>query len=525
MTIAELVRRSKNDSIALPFFQRDYVWLGKDITPFLDSILEGWPVGSIILWDKRRAKGRKFGFLRGKPVDITADALVLDGQQRITTLQALREDGRIELTGNYGKTALHYFSYDLEEKKFVETRDPQDPRRYVDSRSILRGNINIRGIANKFRKRAKGKIRALRSMSEYAFPVIHTSAANDEVAIKIFNRVNATGRKVDKVELAFARLRHEEPEVSGRMVDFQSEWQQRGYDLTARVLMNSFLITQNIKFGDYLTTRNADGQIQDYLEQRPKPPVLGDLNRTFSRIDSALDFLKNLGFDSDQFLPSENVIAALAGYFERHDSKYRDLKTGNKNNLRKWLFRTLLFGRYTYSTNFEQDLRDIQNRGRPSPSRWERMEKCTEDGLIGVMYAIGRKNGMTDYRGEGIIWANTAKTNRVIHVDHIYPRSRLTNGRISEKIGEKESEELADSVGNKAFAIGETNLSKNKKFPGGRMNEVTGQWLDGVSMLSDTDYARMQKYDNALVQNCDEIKDFVSRRQERIFRDISEISR
>lgn len=522
LTVTQLVKDAENGSFALPFFQRDFVWEKKDVTMFLDSMSKHWPTGSIILWDRPRVRGRKFGFLKGNPKEITTDVLVLDGQQRITTLLLLHRDGRIDLQAVYGRTTPYYFFFDLEESKFIASREESlAAGRYIDVEDILRGRIEVRRILKKYRRNQTQQllIQDLKALADYKFPIVRTHVTTDEDAIDIFNRVNTSGKRVDKLELAFARLRDKEHTVSRKITAFQSEWVREGFDLTPRVLINSFLIVQHINDKEYyVTTRNADSQIKNYLNYSPR--VLTDLENVFQRIKSALRFVKHVGFDSDQFLPSENVIAALAGYFERNDTKHYNLSTRRSNSLRRWLFRTLVFGRYTYTTNFEQDLEELQDSGRLPDSKGG--PSYSHDGLIALMYAIGRRRGMTDYHGDEITWADTMRVNRVIHVDHIYPYSRLTREPILAVAGE-DGEEFADDIGNKAFAVGESNISKNKKFLGREVcSKVVGQWLDGFSLLEEADYRKMCESKHALRQNWRDIRNFIEERHGRIIRDIKQ---
>ena len=518
LTVTELVRGADNDQFALPFFQRDYVWEKKDITTFLDSILKRWPAGSIILWDYPRAHGRRFGSFKANPKDVTTDVLVLDGQQRITTLLLLRNEGRIDLYGPYGKDIPTYFFYDLEEGEFVANRDAgMDAGRYIDAQRILRNKIDMWGISKMYKRtqRQKEIIKDLRKISNYKFPVVHTHVGKEEHAIDIFNRVNTTGKRVDKLELAFAYLRDREHEVSRRIANFQGESRREGFDITPRVLINSFLIILNLRKGDYVRTRSADTQVRDYLGN--SPPILTDWDRVFGRIRSAMTFLKKVGFDSDQFMTTENAIAVLAGFFERNDLRPHELGTPRRNRLKRWLFRTMLLGRYTYTTNFEQDLDELQDRGRlPQPSTWG--QEYTQDGLIAVMYALGRTRHMTDFRGEEIAWEATVRNPRVIHVDHIYPFSRLTKEPLSEIAGAKAGE-WADDIGNKAFAFGASNVSKNKRFPG-EESRAQGQWMEGFALLSERDYKHMKESGHALEQGWKQIHGFIKKRHGRIVREI-----
>ena len=66
-----LVRRINEDDIFVPDFQRGFVWSFKQASPFIESLLLGPPMPGI--------------FLTTEP--ITEKLMVIDGQQRLKTLQ------------------------------------------------------------------------------------------------------------------------------------------------------------------------------------------------------------------------------------------------------------------------------------------------------------------------------------------------------------------------------------------------------------------------------------------------------
>jgi Protein of unknown function DUF262 len=187
-TVNQLIKGAEDGAFALPFFQRDYVWEKKDVTMFLDSMSRHWPAGSIILWDKLKVRGRRFGSLKGNPKEITTDMLVLDGQQRITTLLLLYQDGRIDLQAAYGKTNPYYFFFDLEESNFIASREESlDAGRYIDVEDILRERIRVRRISKKYR-RSQGQrdlIQNLKALANYKFSIVHTHVTTDEDAGKL----------------------------------------------------------------------------------------------------------------------------------------------------------------------------------------------------------------------------------------------------------------------------------------------------------------------------------------------------
>jgi len=96
----------KTTTYLLPTFQRDYVWDEEDVKEFIDSMIKGYPVGSIILWKPSRNVYENDPF--SKPIigekDFNLEVYyVIDGQQRLTTLLLMfnnwkisREDEEIE---------------------------------------------------------------------------------------------------------------------------------------------------------------------------------------------------------------------------------------------------------------------------------------------------------------------------------------------------------------------------------------------------------------------------------------------
>jgi uncharacterized protein with ParB-like and HNH nuclease domain len=50
-SIITLLNHIKNDEIVLPAIQRNFVWDSKKIFKLLDSIMRGYPIGLILMWE------------------------------------------------------------------------------------------------------------------------------------------------------------------------------------------------------------------------------------------------------------------------------------------------------------------------------------------------------------------------------------------------------------------------------------------------------------------------------------------
>lgn len=85
----------RSGRIRLPRFQRPWVWHDEQIVRLFDSMLHGYHVGSLLLWERYDlpASRQTFGALS---VDCAAGSgqLVVDGQQRLGALATMASPGR-----------------------------------------------------------------------------------------------------------------------------------------------------------------------------------------------------------------------------------------------------------------------------------------------------------------------------------------------------------------------------------------------------------------------------------------------
>lgn len=85
-TIDTLIQRVRTSRLALPDFQRDFVWNPSKVVELLDSVARQWPIGSLLLLSGPQPFAIRA--IDSGPV-VSADQLdlyILDGQQRVTSL-------------------------------------------------------------------------------------------------------------------------------------------------------------------------------------------------------------------------------------------------------------------------------------------------------------------------------------------------------------------------------------------------------------------------------------------------------
>lgn len=98
-TVEELVQTIERGELRLPEMQRRYVWKAPRVRDLLDSLYRGYPSGAILVWETDESvPTREFAVAQEKnPYGTTK--LLLDGQQRLTSLSAVLRGEPITVRG------------------------------------------------------------------------------------------------------------------------------------------------------------------------------------------------------------------------------------------------------------------------------------------------------------------------------------------------------------------------------------------------------------------------------------------
>ena len=330
--LGKLVERVAAGKIRVPRFQRAFVWKQPDLSALLDSVLRGFPIGSILVWETDRdiESTPCIG-----PVEIGSrpDGVVgyiLDGQQRVSTLA-----GTLRLMGGTASIVDQIewrVYYDLDEQAFVDhrkavkdsvgghdsARDP-DPR-YFPVRSLL----NTAGFFEACRRIQEGQVddehsrrrldaadRLASAFRDYQLPLVSIREADLESAVTVFARLNRTGRRMAEDELVSA-LTYQEGQfhLASMLDEFKAELKKKGFGGLDRV----FLLRS------VLAALELDIYAKDWADLMVKPAVRGRLPEGFEAaregIGRALDMLRGLGVTSDRLLPY-GLQLVLLGEFHR----------------------------------------------------------------------------------------------------------------------------------------------------------------------------------------------------------------
>ncbi|MEZ4750342.1 MAG: DUF262 domain-containing protein [Bdellovibrionota bacterium] len=107
-------------TLGLPEFQRDFKWNPKDTVALISSIIKGFPIGSLLTWVPGQIEfGRRNVYLAPELVNSASVSLILDGQQRITSIY------------------LSLIHQDEDEWKLGDKRQSKDPSYWLHLRNFL----------------------------------------------------------------------------------------------------------------------------------------------------------------------------------------------------------------------------------------------------------------------------------------------------------------------------------------------------------------------------------------------------
>lgn len=218
-SVRDLVALVDDGQLAIPEFQRRFVWRPPAVADLLVSVARRWPIGSLLLLEGPQDFAVRS--LEGAPVLTSAELLVLDGQQRITALylalgdrstdevyvidfRGLREDGELgdeHIVARRRRTFERQYP-DVEQRAsagLLTVHEAADTSRFAEWQRHLpdseqSGAFSVRD-------------QLLAGLQEYSVPAVRLSRdIGMEALAKIFESINRTGERLRPFDLMVARL-------------------------------------------------------------------------------------------------------------------------------------------------------------------------------------------------------------------------------------------------------------------------------------------------------------------------------
>ena len=465
MKISEILNQIDLGSYALPEFQRGYVWNRDQVKKLMMSLYRGYPIGGLLIWvtttDPTITRGD--GQLTPGVVN-----LILDGQQRITSLYGIiRGHAPKFFDGNANSFTGLYFNIKEEYFEFYMATKMKDNPDWISVTELLqKGASNYIGEANPERKMflfnyldVLNRLNNIKDTDLYISNVTGEDKTID-VVVEIFNNVNTGGTKLNKGDLALAKICSMWPDARNEMKKYLKQLQIAGYYFSLDWLLRCVTV--------YMTGRPYFSELDKYSIEDFKDA----LYKTEQMIGLCLDHIgSRLGLDHDRVLASKHAIATMIGYIHAQPSAKLDNTHWNK--LMYWYIHTFLWGRYASATESKmaQDMNVIQeDEGVEGLLRLIRQQRgdleLTPEDFWGwstgarfypLLYLLTRMNHAKDL-GSGLeLTHNLLGKNSTLEVHHIFPKDVLY------KAGKTKS--IVNSLANYAFLTKDTNLEILNKRP------------------------------------------------------------
>lgn len=470
MKISTILDHIDSGHMALPEFQRGYVWNRDQVRGLFDSLYRRHPVGGLLVWatEAKTATHRGDGQLAAGIVK-----LLLDGQQRMTSLYGVVR-GRPPkfFDGNTQAFTSLRFHLGIETFAFYQPVKMQDDPLWIDVTNLMKaGNDGLGKFVAQLSADPNhaphvgtyvGRLSALLGITDIDLHIEEVTGSDKtlDVVVDIFNRVNSGGTKLSKGDLALAKICAEWPEARDSMKAKLKEWTEAGYNFNLDWLLRSVntVLTGEAKFS--------------YLHDKGALDIQEGLKRASKHIDTSLNLIAGrLGLDHDQVFFGRFGVPVMVRYM---DQKKDALDAAERDKLLFWFAQAGMWGRFSGSTEtfIDQDLAALEGPNGGLDALIEQLRlwhgglRVEPGHFIGwslgarfypVLYMLTRMGEARDW-GTGLpLKASLLGKMSRLEVHHIFPKAQLY------KLSHKRPE--VNALANFCFLTKDTNLNISDRLP------------------------------------------------------------
>lgn len=311
--------------IKLPMFQREFVWSKEQSAKLIDSILKGFPIGTFIFW-KTREVLRSYKDVGNHRLPDTPEGdyaqYILDGQQRITSLYAIRKGIRINKDGavvDY-KDIFINLDYDPVDDEQIVVAEIIENKRMISVHRVL--TCAITDLEDDFPDKVTRKqIESYKTkLTTYDFSTITIKDYPIEIACEVFTRINTGGKALSVFEIMVAKTYDEK-----RKFDLAEKFEilRDGSDDEKQCLraakfetVQGSIVMQCVAAITVRAVRSRD------ILKLDRESFINNWEPMKSSLFMAIDFIRSeLRVSVSQLVPYASILVSLTYFFH---------KTGNK---------------------------------------------------------------------------------------------------------------------------------------------------------------------------------------------------
>lgn len=506
-SVEELVGMIQRGELRLPEMQRRYVWRSTRVRDLLDSLYRGYPSGAILLWETDESVPLQEMAVSQQMNPYQSTKLLLDGQQRLTSLSAVIRGEPVKVRGRSRPIELLFnldhpdhlsvvtevneegdgdeddeditddeadSTGDELQKRFnrmtfvVTTKKLEQLRQWVKVTDVFKtdsdaGFLKLAGV-NSFDDpnyvRYSHRLARLRAIRKYIYrmDVLERQLSYDEVT-EIFVRVNSLGAKLRSSDLALAQITTKWRSSLKIFEAFQHQCEKIGFDLDLGLYLKNLVVF-------------ATGQSRFLTVSSLRREALQSAWTECCRgMEFAINFLQNnAGIDSPLLLTSPFMLISVAYYGHKRDYA---LSAEESERLRHWVLVANAKGRYSRGSSetlLDQDIailrdgggaQDMIDRLRQQVGRLDIVPEELEgrnqrSSLFKTMFLAFRAAGARDWRSQVAIALDHSGLQHKLQFHHIFPKAVLKTSYSGRE---------ADDIANLCFIAGRTNRQISDKPP------------------------------------------------------------
>jgi hypothetical protein len=476
------------------------------VRDLMDSLYRSYPSGAILLWETDEKVPLQDMAVSQQANPYQSTRLLLDGQQRLTSLAAVIRGESVKVRGRKKPIELLFnlehpddlavvtevdddgnddededltldeadSSEDELQKRFdqmtflVATRKVEQLPHWVKVTDVFKTDSDAwflkRAGVNSFDdpnyERYSQRLARLRGVRKYVYrmDVLERRLKYDEVT-EIFVRVNSLGAKLRSSDLALAQITAKWRNSLKTFEAFQKQCDKMGFELDLGIHLKNLIVFTTGQ-SRFLTVGN-----------QPREALQAGWTESCRGMEFALNFLKsNLDIDSPALLSSPFMMITVA-YFGHKRSC--DLSPEESEGLRHWVLVANAKGRYSRGSSetlLDQDIATLRDGGgsqelidrlRQQVGRLDIVPEELEgrnqrSALFKTMFLAFREAGAKDWRSQVAIALDHSGSHHRLQFHHIFPKAVLK----AEYTGRE-----ADDIANLCFIGGKTNRQISDKPP------------------------------------------------------------
>lgn len=348
--LREVANKIRSGEYAIPAFQRNFVWKPAQIIDLFDSILNGFPIGTLILWKPLKDEIPPVKDIVTETISENPDAehFILDGRQRCTAFYCCVNDieGKspcFKLYYNLEKNIFEYANKQSNLDQMVLVSEVYDTFKMLNLLQSMMLSVKDEKLRLKYITNIKELNAALQS---YEITEVFISNCSLDDSSNVFSRINSKGTDISAVEMiqAVSYKNKKSVLIASEIKDLIESFDVYGFqDMKSDDVLNCCY--------KYIGKNYFDNKVMKLLMDSDLDTIVPQLK---DDVKKAVEFLHDeCNVISYRLLPYNRQLIAAANFFRvKKDPSREELA-----ELKKWIYYTSF--KQTFLNGSLGNIRDI----------------------------------------------------------------------------------------------------------------------------------------------------------------------